>query len=47
MSWIYGTPGLSESFIIEPQMFLFRYFDVVFLVRVRPLFVEVDQFLVQ
>ena len=43
MSWIYGTPGLSESFIIEPQMFLFRHFNVVLLERVRLLFVEVDQ----
>ena len=43
MSWIYGTPGLPESFTIEPRIFFFRHFNVVLLERVRLLFVEVDQ----
>ena len=44
-SWIRGT--LPDASIIAPQIFLFHYLDVVLLVRVLPLFVEVDQCQVQ
>ena len=47
MSWIRGTPDLSDSSKIEHQILLCQYCDVVHLVEVELLFVEVDQFLVQ
>ena len=47
MSWICGTPCLSDSFVIEPQFLLCHFGDVVLLVDFRLLSVEVDQFLVQ
>ena len=46
MSWICGTPGLSESSTTVPQILLCHYCDFV-LLGVILLFVEVDQFLVQ
>ena len=39
--------SLPDSSVIDLHKLLFHYFDVVLLVRVLPLFVEVDQFLVQ
>ena len=46
MSWICGTPGLSESLIIEPRILLCHGCGVVLLVEVLFLFAEVDHFLV-
>ena len=47
MSSIRGAPGLSESFIIEPPIFLSHCCDVVLFVEVLLLFVGVDRFLVE
>ena len=47
MSWICGTPGLSDALCVEPQILLCHCCDVVLLVGVLPLSVEVDQFLGQ
>ena len=47
MSWIRGIPGLSDSLIMEHQMLLSHYYDVVLLVEVQLFCVEVDQFPVQ
>ena len=46
MSWIVGTPNLSDSSTIESPILLFHNYEVVLLVSVLPLFVEVDHFLV-
>ena len=40
-------PRLPCSSVIEPRILLFHYFDVVLVVRLLPLFVKVDKFLVQ
>ena len=44
MSWIRGTPSLSDSSTVEPCISLGYYCGVVFPVGVLLLFVEVDQF---
>ena len=46
-SCISEIPHLPDSLIIGPQILLFHYLDIVLLVSFLPLFVEVDQFLVQ
>ena len=47
MPWIRGTPGLSDSVIMEPQSLLCHSCDVVLIVEVLILCVEVDQCVVQ
>ena len=46
MSWIRGTPDLSDSLIIEPQIVLCYCCVLVFL-EVLLLFLKIDQLLVQ